>query len=165
MTKRPRWLSLAIVAALALPAAAVAASRAIAQPSASPVVVEVIGDVPGFADQDQLARFLADKMTGASPSWRFVPASASPSKPLSRVEWTFKTVKVVWPGGTARGVRLATASRTYLKCEVRLYLQDHYQMTMSGQSSADDGPTNTGIAEMAANVARTLVASAEASKP
>ena len=161
MTKRQRWLSLAGTALLALPMATVPALSAIAQSSASDVVVEVTGDVPGFANQDQLARFLADKMTGATPSWHFVTA-AGPSKPQNRVEWTFKTVKVVWPGGTSRGVRLATVSRTYVKTEVRLYLQDHYQMTMSSQSSADD--TKTELVEMAANVTHSLVASADAAK-
>jgi hypothetical protein len=164
MTERRRWLSLADVSVLALSVATMVSSHAAAQTSPAEVVVEVTGEVPGFAGQDQLARFLAEKMTGASPSWRFVATAASPSKPQNRVEWTVRTVKVVWPGGTSRGVRLATVSHTYLKCEVRLYLQDHYQMTMSGESGADDGPTNSGLAEMAANVARTLVASAADAK-
>jgi hypothetical protein len=159
MTKRQRWFSLAGTAALALPIATVAALSAIAQPSASDVVVEVTGDVPGFASQEQLARFLAERMTVESPSWRFVTTTAGQSKPRNRAEFTFKIVKVVWPGGTARGVRLATVSRIYLKTEVRLYLQDHYQMTMSSESSADSPDI---LADMAANVTRSLIASAEA---
>jgi hypothetical protein len=162
MTKRRCWLSLAGVAVVAVSAATLAASLAGAQISASNVVVEVTGDVPGFASPDELARFLADKMTGASPSWRFVTAAASPSKPVDRVEWTLTTVKVVWPGGTSRGVRLATVSRTYVKAEVRLYLHDRYQMTMSSQSGAEGGPAE--LAEMAANVTRSLIASAEAAQ-
>jgi hypothetical protein len=162
MTKRARWLSLAGVTVLAFSAAALAASLAGAQTSTSDVVVEVTGDVPGFASPDELARFLAAKMTGASPSWHFVTTAASASKPVDRVEWTLKIVKVVWPGGTSRGVRLATVSRTYVKAEVRLYLHDRYQMTMSSQSGADGGPTE--LAEMAANVTRSLLASAEAAQ-
>lgn len=164
MTKKHHWVPLAVVAA-ALLAAMTPASRAIAQTSASDVFVRVTGEVPGFAGPDESARFLAEKMTGVSPSWRFAAAAAGPSKARNRVEWTVKTVKVVWPGGTSRGVRLATVSRTYLKCEVLLYLQDHYQMTMSGETSVENGPTNAGLAEMAANVARTLVASAGDAKP
>jgi hypothetical protein len=162
MTKRQRWLSRAKVSILASSVATLVALCASAQNSASDVAVEVIGDVPGFAGPDELARFLAARMTGASPSWHFVAAAASLSKPVDRVEWTLKTVKVVWPGGTSRGVRLATVSRTYLKAEVRLYLHDRYQMTMYSQSGADDGPTE--LAEMAANVTRSLVASAENAK-
>jgi hypothetical protein len=60
MTRRQRWFSLALVAVLATGAA----SRAVGQTN-SDVVIQISGDVPGFASQDQLARFLADKMTGA----------------------------------------------------------------------------------------------------
>jgi hypothetical protein len=125
------------------------------------VFVEVSGDVPGFADPHQLASFLADKMSASVPARHFAAAPAGKALPADRIEWKFKTLRVVWGGGSHNGFPQPFASRSYLSAEVRLYLDGQYQMTMLSQSTVANSSPEAELATMIAKVSRSIAAAAD----
>ncbi len=165
MSRRPSPLFLAVLVLSAAVAAMTAYAEDTALPHASDVTVEVNGAVPEFADPQQVAAFLADKMAGAAPSWHFVAPEPGAAPPKNRVVWQFKTLKIKWGGGAHNGFPQPVASRSYLNAEVRLYLNDQYQLTMLSQSTLISGHNGADLAAMAAKVTQSLAAAAASDKP
>jgi hypothetical protein len=109
--------------------------------------VEVTGMVPGFT-QEQLGAFLAQKIREESPApWRFAVGQKGIQLP-NRIVWSFKTLREVWKGGTHSGFPSQTNSLTYLRAEVKFYLNDAYQMTLDMHPTISGNTDNHVLAEM-----------------
>ncbi len=115
------------------------------------IYVEVSGNVPGFTQAD-LAKYLASRMQQSEgASWHFLPGNRNASP--NRVSWTFKTLKVVWKGGSHKGFPSPSHSLSYLKAEAKLYLNGEYQMTIDAHPSALNGDESRSISSMASQAA------------
>ena len=134
-------------------------AAAVTMPSAADsntVVVEASGSVPGFTS-GQLNAYLARRMReGSGPAWQFSPRRPGASPAPNRVVWAFKSLRVDWKPGGHKGFPSPTNSVTYLSAEVKLNLQDTYQMTMITQPTVSGGSDDDALAEMAHHVAHTL---------
>jgi hypothetical protein len=142
-----------------------AAPAAHAQDKSNPLLVVVAtGKVSGFADARDLTRYLADQMNAAGTTWHFAaPSAVAETLPQDRVEWKFKTLKVVWGGGAHKGFPQPVVTRSYLSAEVRLYLHNQYQTTMLAQPTVVSGDRSE-LAEMVAKVTHLLAAAADTDK-
>lgn len=154
MTKK--LLITAIMLSFVLTKVATAATRPHSSPDPSFVVVEVSGNFPGFT-QTQLAANLARGMHEeiAGP-WRFSAGKPGAAPAPNRVTWSFKTLRMVWKGGSHRGITSPENSTVYLSAEVKLFLNDTYQMTMITHPSVSGGSDEKALLEMAHDVAHTL---------
>ena len=163
------WLNLAAarrvarvarITALILPFTASMLADAAPRPSAAggsyAVVVETSGNVPGFTPPE-LAAYLARRMheETAGP-WQFSAGGRGAEPGPNRVVWSFKTLRVVWKGGSHRGFSAQENSVSYLSAEVKLYLSGDYQMTMLTHPSASGGSDDTALSEMVRDVARAM---------
>ncbi len=120
------------------------------------VVIEVSGKVPGFT-QAQLATYLARKMQEETAApWHFAAGEPGVEHAPNRVVWSFKTLRKVWEGGVHNGFPAPTNSVTYLRAEVKLYLNGAYQMTMDTHPSVSGGSDDKALAEMVHNVSHAL---------
>ena len=137
-----------------------ATDAAAATPSASPesstIVVEVSGTVPGYT-QAQLAGYLARRMQEeiAAP-WHFVASQPAGQTAPNRAVWSFKTLRKVWKGGSHSGFPSPVNLETYLRAEVKLYLNGNYQMTMDTHPSVGDEPDNKALSGMVHDAAHAL---------
>lgn len=120
------------------------------------VMIEVSGTVPGFT-QEQLASYLARKMQEETAApWHFAAGKPGEGKAPNRVVWSFKTLRKVWKGGSHNGFPSPINSETYLRAEVKLYLQGAYQMTMDTHPSVSNGADDKILSEMVHNAAHAL---------
>jgi hypothetical protein len=120
------------------------------------VIVEASGRVPGLT-QAQLTAYLALKMREEiTAPWQFSAGQAGTLPPPNRVVWSFKTLRVEWKGGSHRGFPSPTHSVSHVSAEVKLYLNNTYQMTMLVQPSLSGGSNDRVLSEMVHNVAHTL---------
>jgi hypothetical protein len=120
------------------------------------VVVEASGHVPGFT-QTQLATYLALKMHEATAApWQFSAGHPGTAAAPNRVVWSFKTLLVEWKGGSHKGFPSPTHSVSYVSAEVKLYLDNAYQMTVLAEPSVSGGSDDKVLSEMVHNVAHTL---------
>jgi hypothetical protein len=70
--------------------------------------------------------------------------------------WSFKTLRTVWKGSAHRGFTSPANSETYLSAEVKLFLNDTYQMTTIAHPSVTGGYDEKALSEMAHEVAHTI---------
>jgi hypothetical protein len=120
------------------------------------VVVHASGNVPGFT-KTQLAAYLANGMqVEAAAPWRFSPEKPGVAAAPNRVVWSFKTLRILWKGGSHSGFPSPTRSQTYLSAEVKLYLKNTYQTTMLTQATVSGGSDDSVLSEMVHNVAHAL---------
>jgi hypothetical protein len=151
-----KTLITAIILSFILANVATAATRPSSAFDSDIVVVEVAGSVPGFT-QAQLAAYLARRMHDEiAVSWQFAAAKPGVAPAPNRVIWSFKTLRTVWRGGSHRGFASSENSATYLSAEVKLFLNDTYQMTMIIHPSVSGGYDEKALSEMAHDVAHTL---------
>ncbi len=125
-------------------------------PNSNTVVVEVAGHVPGFT-QTELATYLARKMHEAVKRLlrgSFPRGSRGPRPHPTGSCGRSRPYVWRWQTGSHRGFSSATNSVTYLSAEVKLYLNDTYQMTMLTEPVVSGG--SDALSESAHNVARIL---------
>ncbi len=116
--------------------------------------VETFGTVPGFS-QAQLNDYLAKRMQEPGvASWRFI-AGGKAAAP-NRIVWKFKTLNMVWKGGSHNGFPSQDHAVSYLRAEVKLYLNGEYQMTMDTHPSVLSGDEDQSLSEMAKHVTQAL---------
>jgi hypothetical protein len=150
------WALTAIILPFILTDVAEAATPPSSSLDSQTVVVEVLGNVPGFT-QTQLATYLALKMHEATAApWQFSAGQPGTAPAPNRVVWSFKTMRVEWKGGSHKGFPSPTHSVSYVSAEVKLYLNNTYQMTMLTQPSVSSGSDDRVLSEMVRNVAHTL---------
>lgn len=121
------------------------------------VVVEVSGSVPGFTTA-QLGSYLAHQMRDATGgTWQFSARQPDEPPAPNRISWSFKTLRIVWRGGSHKGFPSPTNTAAYLSVEVKLYLNDTYQTTALAQPTiAEGGPDDKALSETVRSVARIL---------
>ena len=120
------------------------------------VWIEVSGQIPGFTHA-KLTSYLARKMqddTGAP--WHFAVLEPGAEHAPNRVAWSFTTLRKVWEGGVHNGFPTPTNSVTYISAEVKLYLNDSYQMTFNTHPSVGSGSDDKVLSEMVHNVSHAL---------
>jgi len=61
-----------------------------------------------------------------------------------------------WKGGSHKGFPSPTSSVTYLSAEVKMYLNNTYQMTMSVRPSVNGRSDDKALGEMVRNIAHGL---------
>lgn len=149
-------MSMKICARVAVTLFIALSSSALAQsvPEKITISVETSGTVPGFS-KAQLNDYLAKHMQEPDVvSWRFI-ASGKADAP-NRVVWKFKTLNMVWKGGSHRGFPSQDHMVSYLKAEVKLFLNGEYQMTMDMHPSVLSGDEDQSLSEMAKRVTKIL---------
>ena len=120
------------------------------------VVVEASGNVPGFTHA-QLGAYLASRMhEETTASWEFLAGQPGAAPAPNRVVWSFRTLRTEWKGGSHKGFPSPTSSVTYLSAEVKMYLNNTYQMTMSVRPSVNGRSDDKALGEMVRNVAHGL---------
>jgi hypothetical protein len=156
MLLRKRRILTAIILPFILTNVAGAATPPSASLDSHTVVVEASGHVPGFTPT-QLAAYLALRMHEeiAAP-WQFSAGQPGMAPAPNRVLWSFKILRVEWKGASHKGFPSPTHSVSYVRAEVKLYLNDIYQMTMIAQPSVSGGSDDKVLAELAHNVAHAL---------
>lgn len=146
----------AIVFSFMLTAVAEAAAPPATSLDPATIVIVVSGDVPGFT-KAQLVDYLAQKMREETATpWHFVAGKPGEDTAPNRVVWSFKTLRKVWKGGEHNGFPSPTHSETYLRAEVKLYLQGAYQMTMDTHPSVSNGADDKVLSEMVHHAAHAL---------
>jgi hypothetical protein len=125
-------------------------------PDSKIMAIVVSGKVPGFT-QEQLAAYLANKMQEevASP-WHFVEGKEGNGTYPNRVVWSIKALRKIWLGGTHYGFPSPTNSVTYLRAEVKLYINDAYQMTLDTHPTFHSGVDDQAISELVHNVSHAI---------
>lgn len=131
-----------------------AAGAAAAAADTHTVAILVSGEVPGFTPP-QLSAYLAQKMQEevAAP-WHFV--ADAPVGAANRVVWSFKILRKIWKGGSHEGFPSPAYSISYLRAEVKLYLNGNYQMTMDTHPSVLSGPDDKALSDMVHDAAHAL---------
>ncbi|HXX11380.1 MAG TPA: hypothetical protein VEK05_07650 [Burkholderiales bacterium] len=120
------------------------------------VVVEASGSVPGFTHA-QLGAYLASRMhEETAASWEFLASQPGAATAPNRVVWSFRTLRTEWKGGSHKGFPSPTSSVTYLSAEVKMYLNNTYQMAMSVRPSVNGRSDDKALGEMVRNVAHSL---------
>jgi len=100
--------------------------------SIEPNTVEIVvsGEIPGFT-QAQLADYLTKRtQEEIGTPWHFVAEDSGDALAPNRLVWSFKTLRVVWKGGSHMGFPSPSYSETSLSAEVKLYLKGNYQTTI-----------------------------------
>ncbi len=134
-----------------------AEAESLAKQAPLAIGVQTAGAVPGFASTS-LSAYLVQKMGEEPiPAWHFF-VETSASVPPDRVVWNFKTLRMVWKGGSHSGFPSQNHAVSYLSAEVKLYLNDVYQATMVVYPSIGDVDENQELADMARQVARAFYA-------
>jgi hypothetical protein len=120
------------------------------------VVVETSGNVAGFTPPE-LAAYLARRMhEETAGAWQFSAGGRGAAPGPDRIVWSFKTLRVVWKGGSHRGFSAQENSVSYLSAEVKLYLSGDYQMTMLTHPSVSGEADDAALSEMVRDVARVM---------
>jgi hypothetical protein len=154
--RRKRHTLVAILLTLVLADVAERATPASTAPGPHTVVIETFGNIPGFT-QAQLAAYLALRMHDETPTpWEFLAGQPGAAPAPNRVVWSFKTLRTEWKGGSHKGFPSPSNSVTYLSAEVKMYLNNTYQMTTSIRPSVRGQSDDRALAEMVHNVARSL---------
>ncbi len=132
---------------------------------ADEIVIEINGHVPGFS-QAQLSQFLVRKLQEDTAShWHFSAANQVEHEFPNRLVWSFKTIDHVWKGGSHMGFSSPPRSETYLRSEVKLYLNNDYQMTLDMHPSMMSGGDRNELSEMASKVAHAMFVVFDTSRP
>jgi hypothetical protein len=127
------------------------------------ISVETSGAVPGFS-KAQLNDYLAKHMQEPGiASWRFIAGGKTDAP--NRVVWKFKALNLVWKGGAHRGFPSQNHAISYLRAEVKLYLNGEYQMTMDMHPSVLSGDEDQSLSEMAKRVTKILFDGNQPEKP
>ena len=150
----PRVCRACVITAIILPFILTNVTEA-ARSDSQIVVVEVLGHIPGFT-QTQLATYLALKMHEETAPWQFSVRQPGAAPAPNRVVWSFKTLRSEWKGGSHKGFPSPTHSVSYVSAEVKLYVNNAYQMTVLAEPSVSGGSDDKGLSEMVHNVAHTL---------
>ena len=125
------------------------------------VAIEVSGTVPGFTHPELIA-YLAERLReGVGAPWEFGAGNEEASPSPNRVVWSFRAIRVIWPGGAHRGVSSPSHSLTYLSVEVKLYLNDAYQATILAEPTISGGRDDGALAEVVRYVAHALFAESQ----
>ena len=119
-------------------------------------VIEVSGQVPGFT-QGQLSAYLTRKLQEENlVPWHFVEGMAGSENFPNRVVWLFKSLRKVTKSRGFMGSPGETNSITYIKAEVKLYINGAYQMTMDTHPSVSNGADDKVLSDMVHNAAHVL---------
>jgi len=129
--------------------------------AADTLEVDVSGVVPGFT-QAQLVAYLARKMQEVkAASWHFVAGRAGAAAAPDRIVWSFRTLQQVWKGSAHNGFPSPSHSTTYLRAEVKLYLDGAYQLTVSSEPSVYGGPGDEALSNMVRTVCQAVAGQAK----
>jgi hypothetical protein len=133
--RRKRYTLVAILLAFVLTNVSERATPGSTAPGPHTVVIETFGSIPGFT-QAQLAAYLTLRMHEETPTpWEFLAAQPGAAPAPNRVVWSFKTLRTQWKGGSHKGFPSPSSAVTYVSAEVRMYLNNTYQITMSVRPS------------------------------
>lgn len=105
----------------------------------------------------QVSRVRKHKFLAKTPAfWHFVEGKPGNELAADRVVWSFKILKEVWKGGTHSGFPSPDYSVTYLRAEVKLYLNGVYQMTLDTHPSVGGGAEDEALSEMVRYISHAL---------
>ena len=123
-----------------------------AEKHSNEIVIEVVGHVPGYEDEE-LGKFLAQGLQQEMPSpWHFITLEHAQNNAVNRVVWSFKALETMHKDAHT----LPAYTEIYLRVEVKLYKNGQYEMTINIHPTLQKGDRDKAILEMVHTVAQAL---------